>query len=139
MNQKQNIVLDSCVVIDIIEKPKVASRLKASLRGKSVNIILCDIVLEEVNRVRRITPETIITKITNILKRKIILSKITIEEKIYALKISEQFQICHNGDNEILSLCKTKDFILVTFDKMLLKASEFIGIQVFSPFTVRGI
>ena len=139
MNQKQNIVLDSCVVIDIIEKPKVASRLKASLRGKSVNIILCDIVLEEVSRVRKITPETIITKITNILKRKIILSKITIEEKIYALKISEQFQICHNGDNKILSLCKTKDFILVTFDKMLLKASEFIGIQVFSPFTVRGI
>jgi len=139
MNQKQNIVLDSCVVIDVIEKPKVASRLKASLRGKSVNIILCDIVLEEVSRVRKITPETIITKITNILKRKIILSKITIEEKIYALKISEQFQICHNGDNKILSLCKTKDFILVTFDKMLLKASEFIGIQVFSPFTVRGI
>ena len=55
MNQKQNIVLDSCVVIDIIEKPKVASRLKASLRGKSVNIILCDIVLEEVNRVRKIS------------------------------------------------------------------------------------
>ena len=40
----QNIALDSCVVIDIIEKPKIASGLKAGLRGKTVKIILCDIV-----------------------------------------------------------------------------------------------
>ena len=45
----QNIALDSCVVIDILEKPKVASKIKASLRGKSVKIILCDVVLGEVN------------------------------------------------------------------------------------------
>jgi hypothetical protein len=31
MNQTQSIALDSCVVIDIMEKPKVASGLKAVL------------------------------------------------------------------------------------------------------------
>jgi len=68
MNQTQNIALDSCVVIDIMEKPKVASGLKARLRGKSVKIILCDVVLGEVKRVRGYLPEKVIaTKIAAII------------------------------------------------------------------------
>ena len=139
MTQIQSIVLDTCVVIDIIEKPKVASRLKANLRGKSVNIILCDIVLDEVRRVRGLLPPVVIAKITKLLGKKVQLTIVTEEHKAQALQLTEQFQICHNGDNKILSLCKARDFILVTFDKMLLKASQFVGIAVFSPFTAGGI
>ena len=139
MTQIQSIVLDTCVVIDIIEKPKVASRLKANLRGKSVSIILCDIVLDEVRRVRGLLPSVVIAKITKLLGKKVQLDIVTEEHKEQALQLTEQFQICHNGDNKILSLCKARDFILVTFDKMLLKASQFVGILVFSPFTAGGI
>jgi hypothetical protein len=139
MTQIQNIALDSCVVIDIIEKPKVASRLKANLRGKSVNIILCDIVLDEVRKVRGLMPHTVVEKITKLLGKKVQLTVVTEEHKAQALQLTEQFAICHNGDNKILSLCKARDFILVTFDKMLLKASQFVGIAVFSPFTAGGI
>ena len=139
MTQIQSIVLDTCVVIDIIEKPKVASGLKANLRGKSVSIILCDIVLDEVRRVRGLLPSVVIAKITKLLGKKVQLDIVTEEHKAQALQLTEQFQICHNGDNKILSLCKARDFILVTFDKMLLKASQFVGILVFSPFTAGGI
>jgi hypothetical protein len=135
----QNVVLDSCVVIDIIEKPKVASKLKASFRGKSINIILCDIVLNEVRRVRGILPQVTVSKITSLLGRKVKLTTTTIQDETDAVQLTEQFAICHNGDNKILSLCKARDFILVTFDKMLLKASQFVGIAVFSPFTAGGI
>ena len=38
--QIQKIALDSCVVIDLIEKPGVASGLKARLRGKSITVVL---------------------------------------------------------------------------------------------------
>ena len=139
MTQIQSIALDSCVVIDIIEKPKVASRLKANLRGKAINIILCDIVLDEVRKVRGLMPHTIVDKIARLLGKKIRLTVVTAEQKEQASQLTEQFQICHNGDNNILSLCKARDFILVTFDKMLLKASQFVGIAVFSPFTAGGI
>ena len=139
MTQIQSIALDSCVVIDIIEKPKVASRLKANLRGKAVNIILCDIVLDEVRKVRGLMPHIIVDKITKLLGKKVRLTVVTAEQKEQASQLTEQFQICHNGDNKILSLCKARDFILVTFDKMLLKASQFVGIAVFSPFTAGGI
>ena len=139
MTQKQSIALDSCVVIDIIEKPKVASVLKANLRGKPVNIVLCDVVLDEVRKVRGLMPHTVVAKITKLLGKKVQLTVVTEEHKAQALQLTEQFQICHNGDNKILSLCKARDFILVTFDKMLLKASQFVGIAVFSPFTAGGI
>jgi hypothetical protein len=135
----QNVVLDSCVVIDIIEKPKVASQLKAKLRGKSISIILCDVVLNEVRCVRGILPQVVISKISRLLGRKVKLTSSTVEDNENAQSLTEQFQICHNGDNKILSMCQSRNFILVTFDKMLLKASQFVGIQVFSPFTAGGI
>lgn len=139
MNQTQNIALDSCVIIDILEKPKVASELKVRLRGKSVKIILCDIVLGEVKRVRGYLPEKIIAKLTSLLGRKIEISSIEELEVSNAQQITNQFQICHNGDNKILSLCQAKDFILVTFDRMLLKACQFVGVAAFHPSMVGGI
>ncbi len=139
MNQTQSIALDSCVVIDIMEKPKVASGLKARLRGKSIKIILCDVVLDEVRRVRGYLPEKVIARLSSLLGRKIELSEINYSDVASAKAITEQFQICHNGDNKILSLCQAKNFVLVTFDRMLLKASEFVGVAAFHPSMVGGI
>ena len=137
--QTQNIVLDSCVVIDILEKPQVASRLKANFRGKSIKIILCDVVLGEVYRVRGIIPERVIAKVSQKLGRKVEISEIDQSNLAEAVQFTSQFQICHNGDNKILSLCKARDFILVTFDKMLLKACQFVGVAAFHPFFAGGI
>jgi predicted nucleic acid-binding protein len=137
--QTQNVALDSCVVIEMLEKPQVASRLKANFRGKSIRIILCDVVLGEVYRVRGILPERTIAKVSQILGRKIELSAIEQSNLAQAVQLTDQFQICHNGDNKILSLCKARDFILVTFDKMLLKACQFVGVAAFHPFLAGGI
>jgi len=136
MNQNK-IALDSCVVIDVIEKPKVASKLKANLRGKSLKIVLCDIVLDEVYRVRGYVASFVISKVSKILGRDIELS--AMEDTSAANKITNQFQICHNGDNKIISLCQAKDFVLVTFDRMLLKASQFVGVAAFHPLMATGI
>ena len=135
----QNVVLDSCVVIDIIEKPKVASQLKAKLKGKSISIILCDVVLNEVRRARGLFPQEVISKVGTLLGRKVKLTSTTDEDKANATSLTEQFQICHNGDNKILSMCQSRNFILVTFDKMLLKASQFVGVAAFHPSMVGGI
>jgi predicted nucleic acid-binding protein len=84
-------------------------------------------------------PQVIVQKITRLLGKKVQLTAVTAKHQEDAIQLTEQFQICHNGDNKILSLCKAQNFILVTFDKMLLKASQFVGIAVFSPFTAGGI
>jgi predicted nucleic acid-binding protein len=122
-----------------MEKPKVASRLKARLRGKSIKIILCDVVLQEVRRVRGYTAEKVIAKISKLLGRKIGLSKSDEETVRNATQISNQYSTCHCGDNKILSLCQAKNFVLVTFDRMLLKTSQFVGVPAFHPMTAGGI
>ena len=71
MTQIQSIALDTCVVIDIIEKPKVASGLKANLRGKAVNIVLCDVVLDEVRKVRGLMPHAVVEKIAKLLGKNV--------------------------------------------------------------------
>ena len=141
MNQQtiQKIALDSCVVIDLIEKPTFARRVRKALKGKSVEIVLCDIVLDEVRKVRGFSHQKIISKISEGLKRKISIVSVSEQEKIQAKQISSQFQICHNGDNKILAICQIKDYILVTFDRMLRQASKFVGIAVFHPLCVGGI
>ena len=137
--QTQKIALDTCLVIDLIEKPQVAFEFKAKLKGKQIKIVLCDVVLNEIRRVKRLSAKTIIEKISKILGREIEISSINEQNKDTANEISNQFQICHNGDNKILSLCQAKDFVLVTFDKMLLKTCEFVGVTGFHPSMVKGI
>jgi len=137
--QIQKIALDSCVVIDVIEKPKVAFGLKARLKGKTIKVVLCDVVLNEVSRVRGLSADTIISKISKLLNRTIEIVTVQQQQKDSAKQITNQFQICHNGDNKILSLCQAKDFVLVTFDRMLLKACSFVGVVAFHPSMVRGI
>ena len=138
MNTKE-IVLDSCVVIDIMEKPKRAAGLRSQLRGKSIKIILCDVVLREVNRVRGYVSENIISKVENLLGRKIEVQRVETNIVSDAHQLSEQFQICHNGDNKILSLCKAKSLVLVTSDRSLRKVSDWVGVIAFHPSEAAGI
>ena len=141
MNQKvtQKVVLDSCVVIDLIENPGLVKRVKKAIKGKSIQIVLCDTVLNEVHKVRGFSRKEIIAKISAKLARKISVVTVEEQEKIQAKQFSTQFQICHSGDNKILAICQAKNYILVTFDKMLIQTSQFVGILVFHPLGMGGI
>ncbi|MDW7641597.1 MAG: hypothetical protein SCG72_04245 [Nitrosarchaeum sp.] len=79
----------------------------------------------------------VIAKISKLLGREIELSKMEDNDK--AIALTTQFAICHNGDNKILSLCQAKNFVLVTFDKMLLKTCGFVGVAAFHPLMTGGI
>jgi len=135
----QNIALDSCVVIGMMEDPRLGMKLKQGLKGKSVKIVLCDIVLSEVNRVRGYAKDYIISKISKILGRSVELQQTNSQEKEDAQKLSGRFLECHNGDNIILALCKMRDYILVTFDRALLRTCNFVGVVAFSPLQAGGI
>ncbi len=132
-------MLDSCVVIAIMDEPKKASGLKAQLRGKSIKIVLCDVVLKEVRRVRGYMSENIISKVEKLLGREIEVQKVNTDNIVDAKKMSEQFHLCHNGDNKILSLCKAKNLTLITSDRALKSVSEWVGVIVFHPSEASGI
>ena len=136
---EQKILLDSCVVIDILEKPSLSKKIRAGLHGKSIKIMLCDTVLKEVSRVRNLAANYVIKKIRSLLKREVNVTYITKEQNTEAQQVRDHYHICHNGDNKILSVCKANDYVLVTFDRNLLKTSEWIGVASFHPSRIRGI
>jgi predicted nucleic acid-binding protein len=134
MEQKTiQIALDSCVVIELIEKQGFAYKLKNSLRGKPVRLVVCDVVLSEVQRVRGFAASEVISKISGLVGKKVETISVDGEQKTFADSITAQYQFCHRGDNLILALCWAKDFVLLTFDRLLLKACEFVGVRAFHP------
>jgi len=139
MITSQKIALDSCVVISMIEDPRLGLKIKQGLKGKSAKVVLCDVVISEVNRVRGYAKEYIISKISKILGRTIELIQTNLKEKQDAKKLSVQFLECHNGDNIILALCKIRDYILLTFDRALLRTCNFVGVIAFTPLQTGGI
>lgn len=135
----QNIVLDSCVVIDVIEKKGIASRLRASLRGKSVRLVLCDVVLNEVRRVRGLDAAAVVSGVSRAIKRDVILASVENPHREIAESTTHKYEFCHRGDNLILALCQAKEFILLTFDRMLLRACDVVGVMAFHPAHARSI
>ena len=135
----QTIALDSCVVIDLIEKPALGSKLKTLLKGKSIRIAVCDVVVSEVGKKRGYTPEKICQTISNRLGRKVELDHLEDDERTFAKQTSSIYHGCHHGDNFILAFCKLRDFILLTFDRMLLKICDFVGVVAFHPLQAGGI
>lgn len=117
----QTVTLDSCVVIDLLTKPGFAYKIRTQMRGKSVRIVLCDVIVSEVRRVLGKESQNWIPKLSKLLGRQVHVLKIQNEEIAKAKQISNQYKICHHGDNFILAFCKTKNFILLTFDRMLLR------------------
>ena len=135
----QKVALDSCVVIDIIEDPRVARGLKGRLRGKQIKVVLCDVVLGEVQRVRGFDPSGVISKIKEALNRKVEIVKVSKEQGANAEAISGRYGVCHNGDNKILSACQAGGMVLLTSDRMLLKTCSFVGVPGFHPSGAGGI
>ena len=133
MNQQTiQITLDTCVVIDLFEKRNAAGKLRAQLRGKSARIILCDIVLEEVKRVRGIKPATTVSRISKLLKRKVTVLTVNQSERNLASATTAQYQFCHNGDNLILAFCSARS-ISNYFDRKFLSACDVVGVAAFHP------
>ena len=135
----RKIVLDSCVVIDLIEKKGLAGMLRASLRGKPAIIVLCDVVLGEVQRVRGLATADVTSRIARLLGKKVEISSVDDDQRAAADSLTAQYQFCHRGDNLVLTLCRTRDFVLLTFDRMLLRACDLVGVAAFHPARVGGI
>ena len=133
------VALDSCVVIDLIDKGGVAGRLRASLRGKSVRLVLCGTVLGEVKKVRGWTRSYVMSRVSELVGKRVEVLLDGDGQRDAAASITEQYRFCHEGDNRIVALCRARDMVLLTFDRALLKACECVGVAAFHPTRAGGI
>ena len=127
----RNIVLDTCVLVQLSKDHKEVVRFKKMLKGKNVTFIIPDVVVQELYYVAQITKSEI-PKLLSYFGKKIFFDSVK-PHKTSALQISSQFHDSHFSDSQILALCQAKDYILITFDKALLRVSNMINAVAFHP------
>lgn len=135
---EQMIVLDSCVVIDVLTRPSIAKKILTLFHGKCVRVVLQDVVLTEVHRILRISKEAIIRKISLILRKEPYIFTTNEQMKKTSAEIQQKYGICHFPDSLIVAACKLFSWTLFSFDRNMLQSAGFEGILAFNPLRVGG-
>lgn len=135
----QSIALDTCVVIAMLERPRLARSLRSALRGKRAGVVLPDTVLTEVRRVRGHGPGAVRARVERLLGRRVSVAVTGPAHRRRAGEIRSRYAVCHAGDNMIVAVCSSLDLVLVTFDRMLLQACSFVGIAALHPAEMGGL
>lgn len=132
------LALDSCVIVELLTKTKMASKIRRLFKGKHSRIVLQDVVFREVERLLKIPREKILEKVGLILGKEVYVFPTTDEMKEVAKKMERQYGICHHPDSLILAASKLHSWTLLTFDRNMLRAAEFEGTMAFNPVRLGG-
>lgn len=133
------ISLDSCVAIELLTNYSVARKVLSLLHGKHTRIALQDVVLNEVQRITKVTKEDIIRKISLIFHKELYLFSTTDHMRQLAVEIEKKYSVCHFPDSIILAACKIQSFTLFSFDRGMLQSADFDGVIAFNPSKIRRI
>lgn len=136
--RRQGVVFDTCIVIDLMEKPAFGQKLRKALRGKPIGLVLCDTVFREVRRVCGFDACYTLAKVQKIFG-KVVETVSTERYSADAERVSAKFHTCHRGDSSILALCRGDSLLLVTRDRALHRACECAGVLAFYPYEARQI
>lgn len=134
---EHKVVLDACVVIDVLAKPIIARKILALFHGKRFRIVLQDVVLTEVQRILRTSKEEIIRRISLILRKEPYIFVTTEQMRQISTEIQQKYGICHFPDSLIVAACKLRSWTLFSFDRNMIQSAEFEGILAFNPSRVR--
>ena len=127
-------VLDTNVIIDVLEKPGVAETIRCGLRGKSIKLVVCEMVLHELKRVRAWSRQRVVDGLESAFgKKRILVSTSPADIKDKARLIRYKFELAHAGDDCILAQCQMYGWMLLTRDRKMRMIATVLGILAFSP------
>ncbi len=127
-------ILDTNVVIDIIEAPSRAQKMRAGIRGKQVRFVVCDTVLRELRRVRRWSADAVLAGLEKVLGRSRVVVSDPPEGLVpYAAELRRRYEMAHNGDVHILAQCRIAGCALLTRDGKMRQVASMVGVLAFHP------
>jgi len=126
----QQVAFDTCTAINVFTRNGYAQNLRKKLRGKSLRIILCDMVIRELQK-KKYDANQVISKIQNKLGRSVHVGRMEKRHMIAGEQISTRFHTCHHGDNYIFAYCWTESIPLITDDRNFHRACNCLGVTAF--------
>ena len=126
------LVLDTCVIINILENRSVADLIKCHIDTENCRVYLNSVSLDEASR-KGYGKKQLVSKISEYLDTLVIVKEVTNENYIEAQKLEDNCSLIHHGDSAIAAFSVENKSTLVTYDKELLKGCNVVGIPVFNP------
>ena len=127
-------VLDTNVIIDILENRSHGRRLVRSIRGKQIRLVVCETVLRELRRVRELSKDAVLTDLEKLFGReRIVFSDPPKDLKTHAKELERRYEMAHNGDVHILAQCRMDGCALITRDWNMRQVASMMGVLVFHP------
>ena len=127
-------MLDTNVIIDILENRSHSRKLVRAIRGKQVRLVVCETVLRELRRVREWSEDVVLTGLEELFGRKrIVVSDPPKDLKTHAKELERRYEMAHNGDVHILAQCRMDGCALITRDGNMRQVASMIGVLVFHP------
>lgn len=127
-------VLDTNVVIDILENRSHNRKLVRAIRGKQVRLVVCETVLRELRRVRKWSEDVVLAGLEEAFGRgRIVVSDPPKDLLTHARELERQYEMAHNGDVHILAQCRMDGCALITRDGNMRQVASMMGVLVFHP------
>lgn len=127
-------VLDTNVVIDILENRSHNRKLVRVIRGKQVRLVVCETVLRELRRVRKWSEDVVLAGLEEAFGRgRIVVSDPPKDLLTHARELERQYEMAHNGDVHILAQCRMDGCALITRDGNMRQVASMMGVLVFHP------
>ena len=127
-------VLDTNVVIDILENRSHSRKLVRAIRGKQVRLVVCETVLRELRRVRKWSEDVVLAGLEEAFGRgRIVVSDPPKDLLTHARELERRYEMAHNGDVHILAQCRMDGCALITRDGNMRQVASMMGVLVFHP------
>ena len=127
-------VLDTNVVIDILENRSHNRKLVRAIRGKQVRLVVCETVLRELRRVRKWSEDVVLAGLEEVFGReRIVVSDPPKDLLTHARELERRYEMAHNGDVHILAQCRMDGCALITRDGNMRQVASMMGVLVFHP------
>ena len=130
---QKNYVLDTCIGRRCYENPAYLDMLKLKIDLETSKTVFTTISVYEINNKAEYGYNDVQSKLEFVSGNKISTEEISSETNLLGIWLKDNINELHYPDNQILAFAMIKDFILVTSDKGLEKASKNVGHHVMNP------
>ncbi len=133
--EKSPVLLDCCTIVGAMveDRPNATAFKQKIARRKDLNLIVPDIVISEVARIARLSPEAAEEAIRSFSNSHEITRLDDKKTLVDAIALSLRYDYCHYPDSIYLVHARNTNAVLVTYDRKLREVARLEGIMACSP------
>ena len=132
-NRDSAIIADTNGLISIIDHSGSCYRTKTGLRKGPKRIIIPEVVIKELQKIRGISALQIINQISSILRKKVSILKCNSDIHLAAKELELKYSLSHFPDSILLAMAQFGGHSILTYDRGLINTVKKIGVRTFTP------